>query len=240
MSWIETVQIPSGVFMMGNDTGKKDEKPRHEVKLDRFHMSRTEITNRQYLAFLTDTSYPRPKDPAFAKNYLMAYPDLPVVSVSYDDALAFCAWASTKFGAAVRLPTEAEWEYAAIAGKNDELFPWGMQDPIFMARFRGNAPVGIRTVAKTAFPPNGFGLYNMSGNVGEWVLDYYSKDYYLTSPIRNPKGPAIGMKRSVRGGSWAGDDSSLRVTRRANRDHGEHSDEIGFRVVVSPVTMQLR
>jgi len=113
-----------------------------------------------------------------------------------------------------------------------------MQDPLAMARFRGNAPLGIRTAAKNEFPPNGFGLYNMSGNVWEWVLDYYSKDYYATSPIRNPKGPSSGVRHSVRGGSWAGDDSSLRVTRRSSRSPGERSDQIGFRVVVSTTTTQ--
>ncbi len=100
--------------MMGDESGRGDEKPRHQVKLDRFSMSRTEITNRQYLAFLTDTGYPRPKDPGYAKNYLMDYPNFPVINVSYEDAIAFCAWASAKFNVAVRLPTEAEWEYAAM------------------------------------------------------------------------------------------------------------------------------
>src|SRR5262249_24510328 len=111
---VDSVVIPGGVFTMGDDSGKGDEKPQHQVRLDGFRMSRAGITNRQYQAFLEETGVPRPKDPAFAKNYLMAYPDLPVVNVSFDDALAFCKWASTKFGLAVRLPTEAEWEYAAL------------------------------------------------------------------------------------------------------------------------------
>jgi formylglycine-generating enzyme required for sulfatase activity len=233
-SLIDTVPIPSGTFMMGDDSGKGDEKPRHQVMLDRFHMSRTEITNRQYLAFLTDTGYQRPKDPGYAKNYLMDFPNLPVINVSYEDAIAFCAWASAKFNAVVRLPTEAEWEYAATADKNGAPYPWGPLDPKTMARFKGNAPLGVRTAAKDEFPPNRFGLYNMSGNVWEWVQDYYAKDYYVTSPIRNPKGPATGTKHSIRGGSWANGDSTLRVTRRASRNPTDRNDQIGFRVVVTP------
>ena len=233
-SLIDTVPIPAGTFMMGDDSGKGDEKPRHEVMLDRFNMSRTEITNRQYLAFLADTPYPRPRDPGYAKNYLMEYPDLPVINVSYEDAMAFCAWASAKFNAAVRLPTEAEWEYAATADKDGAPYLEATLDPKSMARFKGNAPLGVRTAAKDEFPPNRFGLYNMSGNVWEWVQDYYAKDYYITSPIRNPKGPATGTKHSIRGGSWANGDSTLRVTRRASRNPTDRNDQTGFRVVVTP------
>ncbi len=233
MALIETVPIRSGLFMMGDESGRGDEKPRHLVKLDRFSMSRTEITNQQYLAFLTDTSYQRPKDPGFAKNYLMDYPNFPVVNVSYEDALAFCVWVSTKFGVAARLPTEAEWEYAAIGGQDGLPFPWNPMEPKTMARFKRNAPLGVKTASKDEFPPNGYGLYNMSGNVWEWVLDYYSKDYYVTSPIRNPRGPSTGTKHSIRGGSWSNDESTLRVTRRAARNPGDRSDQIGFRIVVT-------
>jgi len=239
-TFIETAPIPSGIFMMGSDFGKGDEKPRHQVRLDEFNISRAEITNRQYTAFLMDTGYPRPKDPGFAKNYLVEYPNLPVVNVSYDDAIAFCAWASKKLGATVRLPSEAEWEYAALAGRNGVSFPWGPQDPNSLARFKGNAPIDVKTAASDAFPPNSYGLYNMTGNVWEWVEDYYSKDYYTTSPIRNPKGPADGTKHTIRGGSWADDGSTLRVTRRAGRNPNERSDQIGFRVVVSSNRQELK
>jgi formylglycine-generating enzyme required for sulfatase activity/class 3 adenylate cyclase len=232
-SLIDTVLVPAGTFMMGDDSGKGDEKPRHQVMLDRFNMSRTEITNRQYLAFLADTGYPRPKDPGYAKNYLLDYPALPVINVSYEDAMAFCEWASTKFNATVRLPTEAEWEYAATADKNGAPYPWGPLDPKSMARFKGNAPDGVRTASKEDFPPNRFGLYNMSGNVWEWVQDHYAKDYYVTSPIRNPKGPVAGTKRSIRGGSWANGNATLRVTRRSSRNPTDRNDQTGFRVVVT-------
>ena len=184
-------------------SGKGEEKPRHQVKLDGFNMSRTEITNQQYLAFLNDTSYQRPKDPGFAKNYLMEYPDFPVINVSYDDAIAFCAWASTKFEAAVRLPTEAEWEYACHCGEAWRCrFHGGtrIQKPEHVSRETHRSE--CRRLRRAMFPPNPFGLYNMSGNVWEWVSDFYSKDYYATSPIRNPKGACcrnetIGQRRQL-------------------------------------------
>ena len=128
-SLFDTVAIPGDVFMMGNDDGKGGERPQHRVKLKSFRMSRSEVTNRQYLAFLEDSGYQRPKDPVFAKNYLTANPNLPVVNVSYEDAIEFCKWATRKFGTTVRLPTEAEWEYAAHGGKKPTAYPWGMESP---------------------------------------------------------------------------------------------------------------
>lgn len=178
----DTILIPGGIFMMGKDDGKRDEKPQHQVRLDSFRIGRAEVTNRQYLAFLNDTGRERPRDPAFAKNYLTAYPDLPVVNISYLDALAFCKWAGAKLGAAVRLPSEAEWEYA---------------------------------VPKDA-------RHATQGNQWEWVADFYAKDYYAVSPVKDPGGPEAGTKRVIRGLNQ----------HRAGKDPKEHSDQIGFRIVV--------
>lgn len=229
---LDTVAVPPGVFAMGSDNGKGDEKPSHQVRLDGFYLSRGEITNRQYLQFLVDSGHERPRDPAFAKNYLIAYPDLPVVNVSYDDAVAFCKWASAKYGATVQLPTEAQWEYAARAGRDADAVPWGIEDPAGYTRFKGNAPRDVKTVKRGAYKANRFGLYNMQGNVAEWVQDYYSRDYYTISPLKNPRGPKSGQSRVVRGGSWADDADQLMYTRRASRSPGDRSDQVGFRVVV--------
>jgi formylglycine-generating enzyme required for sulfatase activity/class 3 adenylate cyclase len=230
--FFNTVAIPGGVFMMGDDNGRKDEKPQHRVKLENFRMSRSEVTNRQYLAFLEYSGYQRPPDPAFAKNYLVKYPDLPVVNVSYADAVEFCNWATKKFGLPVRLPTEAEWEYAARGGSKDMEYPWGMDTPLRHARYRGNAPRGIPTVNRTAFAPNRYGLYNMSGNVSEWVADFHGKHYYKISALKDPGGPGTGFKRVVRGGGWADNETELTVTRRSTREPSERRDDIGFRIVV--------
>jgi class 3 adenylate cyclase len=146
--FVETVAMPAGVFMMGNDDGKRDEKPRHQVRLDGFRISASLITNQQYFSFLEDTGHPRPKDPGFAKNYLLGYPALPVVNVSYDDAVAFCKWASEKFGVLVRLPTEAEWEYAAPKRKAEHLAEW-------VSDFYSNDYYSISPVKNPAGPVTG-------------------------------------------------------------------------------------
>ena len=238
MTLVEMARIPGGAFTMGNDAGRKDEKPAHQVRLDSFPMSRTEITNRQYRTFLEQTGHARPKDPSFAKGYLMDYPDLPVVNVSYQDALDFCVWLSRKYGVAARLPTEAEWEYAALGGRTVD--PLTSKSPKDLARYRGNSPTGVQTVGKRAFPPNGFGLYNMNGNVWEWVSDSYSKDYYQIAPLTNPTGPASGTKRVVRGGSWADDETELWSYRRGSRYPNDRSDQIGFRIVIESLSRETR
>jgi len=110
------------------------------------------------------------------------------VNVSYDEAVAFCNWASRKFDVDVRLPTEAEWEYSGMSRK--------------------------------------------PGNMWEWVSDYYSKDYYSISPLKNPTGPSGGSKRVVRGGSWTSNESQTVVRRRSSRDPRDRNDQLGFRVVV--------
>lgn len=184
--FVDTIAIDGGVFMMGNDQGKGDEKPRHQVRLDGFRISASPITNRQYLSFLEDTGHPRPRDPGFARNYLLGSPDVPVVNISYDDAVTFCKWASMKFSIPVRLPTEAEWEYAALHGQ--------------------------------------------TANTAEWVSDYYSRDYYTISPVKNPKGPTTGSRRVIRGPSTKG--SGEISFRRSSRDPRDGNDQTSFRVVV--------
>jgi formylglycine-generating enzyme required for sulfatase activity len=184
---VDTVAMPAGVFMMGSDSGKGDERPRHQIRLESFRISPTPITNRQYFTFLEESGRQRPKDPGFAKNYLMDFPDHPVVNVSYDDAVAFCKWASTKLGVPMRLPTEAEWEYAANSQNTSNLL--------------------------------------------EWVSDYYAKDYYTISPVKDPTGPATGSKRVVRGGGLRTDGDTA-IHRRGNRDPKDRSDQVGFRVVI--------
>ena len=217
---------------MGNAKGKGDEKPPHKVELDPFHMGRTEVTNAQYSKFLEEKGWRVPAKPSFDANYMTAQPNLPVVNVTSADAEAFCKWLTEKIGTPVRLPTEAEWEYAARGGVANSIYPWGAGDPKSQARYSDNDPSGLKTVAKETFAPNGFGLYNMSGNAAEWVRDYYSDNYYKSSAAKKPTGPPTGKERVVRGGSWKTGKDELSVSRRSKMEPHKTNDDMGFRVLI--------
>jgi outer membrane protein assembly factor BamD (BamD/ComL family) len=232
LTFADLKAVPAGSFLMGNLKGDGDEKPTHRVEVDAFKIGRTEVTNAQYLKFLEETRRAKPADPDFAKGYMGAHPDLPVVNVTYADALAYCQWLSQKTGATVRLPTEAEWEYAALAGHDGALYPWITGDPKSKARFNGNTSGSVKTVARDAFPPNDFGLFNVSGNVSEWVADYYSAEAYKAPSNKNPAGPAAGKERVVRGGSFKDGADDIRVSRRSHLEPNKFEDTVGFRVVV--------
>ena len=235
LTWIafaDMKAVPAGSFMMGSAKGGGDEKPPHRVELDGFKIGRSEVTNAQYMKFIEETKRPKPADPDFTKNYMSAHPDLPVVHVSYNDAVAFCQWLSQKTGATVRLPSEAEWEYAALAGHDGNLYPWGAADPKTRARFSGNDPSGVKTVAREAFLPNDFGLYNLAGNVAEWVSDYYSEDTYKAPAKKNPTGPAAGKERVVRGGSFKDGEDKIRVAVRHKLEPQKAEETVGFRIVI--------
>jgi formylglycine-generating enzyme required for sulfatase activity len=234
LKWVQfadVVAVPAGQFTMGSDA-KNDTKPAHRVEVDGFLMGRSEVTNEQYMKFIGESNHGRPPDPSFVKNYMNTHPELPVLVVTYDDALAYCKWLGDKTGAKVRLPTEAEWEYAASGGKAGMLYPWGSEQPRTKARYKDNAPNGAKTVAAALYPPTAFGLLNMSGNAAEWVMDYYSEAYYRGSSPKNPQGPAAGKERVVRGGSWKSNAEELTVTRRGKQMPSVPSDEIGFRIII--------
>jgi formylglycine-generating enzyme required for sulfatase activity len=188
------VLIPAGYFTMGEDSGKA--APKHKVWIDAFFMDKYEVTNRQYRTFIEATGHPKPP---WLKDRDLNKLDQPVVGISYDDALAYAHWAGK------RLPTEAEWEYAARGGLENNEFPWGNDAvekrcnyspmPREKDGYEYTAPVG-------KYAPNNYGLYDMAGNVWEWCHDFYSLDYYRVSPERNPPGPDSGYTRVLRGGSW--------------------------------------
>jgi len=236
LKWIQfadVVPVPAGQFTMGSDA-RNDSKPPHRVELDAFLMGRGEVTNAQYFKFISEANHSRPPDPSFIKNYLTGNPELPALGITYDDALAYCKWLSEKTGATVRLPTEAEWEYAASGGKPGLAYPWGSEKPRTKARYKDNAPGGPKTVVAKLFPPTAFGLLNMSGNAAEWVMDYYSENYYKTSSAKNPPGPPSGKERVVRGGSWKSGEEELQLARRDKQNPAQPSDEVGFRIVIEP------
>jgi sulfatase modifying factor 1 len=165
--------------------------------------------------------------------------DHPVVHVSWNDAQAFCAWSGT------RLPTEAEWEYAARGGLAGEHFPWGAElEPGGEHRmnvFQGNFPNEntcadgyAGTAPVDAYEPNGFGLYNTTGNVWEWCSDWFDAGYYAASPPANPRGPAWGTHRVMRGGSYLCHESycrRYRVDARSANEPDSSTGNLGFRVV---------
>ncbi len=224
--------IPAGYFAMGSKDGGGAERPRHWVWLDAFYIDRYEVTNRQYEEFVKATGH---AGPAFRKDARFNAPDQPVVGVSWDDAAAFCKWTGK------RLPTEAEWEKAARGGNEGKRFPWGDEAPAGKATFGQNPDTG-RPTPVGKYPPNGYGLYDMAGNVWEWCADGYDRDYYRVSPVRNPGGPDRAEDRVVRGGSWIGSglvefyDDVLRCAFRRPHPPDDKPDDFGFRCAMSPPT----
>ena len=153
----------------------------------------------------------RPSESRKSVNITFAQADLPVVGVSWIDAVAYCAWRSEQDGRPVRLPTEAEWEFAA-RGLQQALFPWGDTMPEWIPN-GGHGPLQAPWPV-TLGEPTDFGLLGISTNVHEWCADWYDDGYYERSPERNPPGPKSGSRRASRGGSWR---HHIKVTRTAAR-----------------------
>ena len=200
---ITFVRIPGGSFAMGDNSShaQMNEQPMHRVTLKSFWMASTEITLLQWKAFLDQAVYPAGRSQAKG-------PTHPVVGVTWEDAVAYCRWFSERYGVRMRLPSEAEWEHAARGGLEGRQFPNG---DIMTLRDANYASSGSIAVAQ--FPANGYGLYDMAGNVFEWTGDWYDKEYYQVSPATDPRGPVTEegkLRRHVdRGGrvvhgSWNG------------------------------------
>jgi len=255
------ILIKGGTFRMGTDEGMPFEGPAHDVTLKPFWIDRREVTVGEFARFVEATGYKteaerfgwsgvfdaangewhkrdgadwrRPEGPG----HPAAAADEPVTQVSWNDARAYAAWAGK------RLPTEAEWEYAArggLAGKRyswgDELRPGGRPAANWWQGrfpsvntvedgFAGRAPVG-------SFAPNGYDLYDTGGNVWEWCADWFGPEYYAQSPSVNPMGPAAGEERVIRGGSWMCSENYCTNYRVAGRGHTSPDtglNNLGFR-----------
>lgn len=201
LSDVSMVVIPEGFFAMGasGTEALEDERPQHEVWLDRFEMDRYEVTTGQYAKFLAATNWPAPWQ--WEGMDLSRHHNRPVIGVSWFDADAYCR------SGGKRLPTEAEWEKAA-RGTDGRLFPWGNQGPTdrlanFALGARFSYSQVLMPVQRYEAGVSPYGLYQMAGNVGEWVADWYGTNYYEASAPRNPAGPEFGSFRIVRGGSWS-------------------------------------
>jgi formylglycine-generating enzyme required for sulfatase activity len=239
---MEFVSVKGGCFQMGDSVGDGDpnERPVHEVCVSDFNMGKYEVTNAQYQKFK-----PQHKSES-SEGFTQDADNQPVVNVSWDDAVAYAKWLSQKSGQTYRLPTEAEWEYAARAGTTTSRY-WG-NNPDDTCKYANvadltakkkrpswttffcddgyvvSAPVG-------SFKPNSFGLYDMMGNVWEWCEDTYNSEAYTKLPKNNPVYTGEGEYRVMRGGGWSNGPLGIRSSHRVglSPDFGHHA--LGFRLV---------
>ena len=229
----ELVFIPAGEFTMGSND-YADEKPVHKVYLDSYYIAKTPVTVKQYLAFCAATGHAKSSAPDFNANW--SKEAHPIVNVSWNDAVAYCAWVSRESGLKVSLPTEAQWEKAA-RGKDGRKFPWGNTfDGSRLQHSTAKLGDAGGTAAVGSFPDgaSSYGVLAMAGNVFQWCADYYGETYYASSPKTNPPGSGSGSARVLRGGSWDGDDEGdFRCAFRGGDAPDLRATGIGFRCVVS-------
>ena len=270
-SSLEMVLLKGSCFRMGNFIKfmASDALPVHKVCLDDFYIGKYEVTVGSYRKFVDETSYVTEveiegkgmvlnatgdnweeregiswRNPGFEQNE-----NHPVVMVSWNDAMAYIKWLNEKSGLKYRLPTEAEWEFAAREGGKFIEYAWGNEQPDgnvagdeyknhFPNRswpvWKGYDDSFVFTAPVGSFKSNMFDLYDMSGNVWEWCADWYNLEYYASSPVDNPKGPVKGTHRVFRGGSWYSKPSSLRTGLRDAGTPNEKDFYIGFRLSRSP------
>ncbi len=230
------VLIPGGPFTMGSNDGLPNERPEHTVTLDPYYIDQYEVTMTLYDKFLREAKHDAP--PTWDDEAATTVGDRPAVGMGWNDAAAYCKWAGK------RLPTEAEWEKAA-RGTDARRFPWGHMQPfVDIANYNRGMWVSeaVTLVAVTGgvegmsvrhgLKEGGrspYGLHHMAGNAAEWVADWYDREYYQTSPDKNPSGPSNGEKRVIRGGSWADLPAALRVTARFSAEPDFQDRTIGFR-----------
>lgn len=255
---VETVFVKGGTFTMGCQSGKtecySDEKVPHQVTLSDFHIGKYEITVAQFEKFIEATNYKtdaekegwcyiwrqkgwKKKDdvnwkcdvygnPVTKENY-----NHPVIHVSCNDAKAYCEWLSKNTGKTYRLPTEAEWEYAASGGSQSGDFKYSGSNNIDdVAWYKKNSEISTHAVGKKA--PNELGIYDMTGNVWEWCSDWYGK--YNSETQTDPLGPSFGKDHVLRGGSWYNIEECGRNTNRNGNNPNYRGSRAGFRVVMVP------
>lgn len=212
-----TVLVEGGTFQMGSEKGYIMERPVHEVSIKSFYIDKYEVTVEEYQTFCEQTGRQMPAAPPWGwkKNN-------PIVNVSWDDASAYATWIGK------RLPTEAEWEFAASGGTMSKHFKYSGSDDIGeVAWFDENSDNIAHPVGEKG--SNELGIYDMTGNAVEWCGDKYDGNYYAVSPKENPEGPKLGNDRVLRGGSYLGDPDDCRITKRFSGNPRISLFRFGFR-----------
>ena len=248
------VFVKGGCFQMGDTfgDGDSDEKPVHEVCVDDFYIGKYEVTVGEFKEFINATGYNTEaergdgcyywtgiewakdsnknwRSPGFSQD-----DSHPVCCITWNDAVAYTEWLSGKRGSKYRLPTEAEWEYAARSGGKNEKWAGTNSESELGEYAWHDRNSGGKTHPVKQKRPNGIGLYDMSGNVWEWCSDWYKERYYGESPKDNPRGPNRGVYRARRGGSWVNKQESVRVFGRHDHPMRNKYSALGFRLVRSP------
>lgn len=250
------VFVQGGSFSMGSNDDGDDAKPIHSVTVSSFYIGKYELTVGEFRKFINATNYKTSAEQEgwsyiwtgnkYDKqngvtwefdSYGFKRPPTqdiqPVIHVSWDDATRYCQWLSSQTGKVYRLPTEAEWEYAAKGGSKSNGYTYsGSNDLASVAWYKDNS--NSQTHQGGQKQANELGIYDMTGNVWEWCQDWYDKDYYASSPTENPQGPSTGSGRGLRGGGWGSPALPCCVALRAYGTPGRRSFSIGFRLVLVP------
>ena len=224
LAGMEFVLVKGGCYKMGSAAGEgtDDEQPAHEVCVSDFYLGKYEVTQAQWQRVMNDTP----------SHFKQCGPDCPVESVSWDDSQEFIKKVNAAGKKKYRLPTEAEWEYAARSGGKDEKFA-GTSDPKSLgdfAWFRDNSGRATHKVGQKK--ANGLGLYDMTGNVDEWCQDWYDEAFYKVSLKNNPVSQNNGVEHSTRGGAWDVNAFRARAAHRSKFEAGWRENTIGFRLAL--------
>jgi iron(II)-dependent oxidoreductase len=219
------VLIPAGEFIMGKDSDHEvDFNPAHKVQVNSFYIDKYAVTNAEYYRFCQETEHNLPE---FWEIKIFRsgkdFPNHPVVGVNWSDAEEYAEWAGK------RLSSEAEWEYAARGKLIDNDYPTEKKWVIPLRRNTPGEGWENLIVEVDSHNPNAYGLFNMSGNIWEWVLDVYKEDYYKRSTYNNPKSPEEGLLRVIRGGSWHSGKMCKRVYFRKGLPANWVDFAVGFR-----------
>lgn len=227
---MEMIYVKGGCYQMGASIddcdAKPDERPAHEVCVDDFYLGKNEVTQGQWKTVMGSNT---------SSASTCGGDNCPVDNVSWSEVQVFISTLKNRSGGRTyRLPTEAEWEYAARSGGKNERYSGGNNVDIVAWYVKNSGKVN-HTVGTKA--PNGLGLYDMSGNVWEMVSDWYGNDYYARSPRTNPAGPSTGVDRVIRGGCQIDGVLGQRTTRRMNiynRTGSDRGGNVGFRLLMTP------